>query len=590
MWVSAPLFNQLVEEDGSIFNGVRTLLVGGDVVLPKYTNKVRSLCPGIEILNGYGPTENTTFSTYFKIDRDYDTQVPIGTPIANSTAYIVNKKMQLQPIGVIGELVVGGDGVAVGYLNKPDLTEQNFVSNPFDKSEKLYKTGDYAKLNKEGNIEYIGRIDKQIKIRGFRIELQAIEQAISWIEDVDQVIVSCIENDHNKKIVAYYTGDVDLDILSILEQKLPKYMLPHHIIHLDEIPLNKNGKVDHSKLPKMFDEAASEIKQTYLSPETEDEKVLFDIWSKLLKTSEFGVNDNFFKLGGDSIMVIQLTNMIKKEGYLVTTKMVFKHQTIRSLAAHLNKAEAPMIEEKVVKGEGILGPIQQWFFDQKMRNQHFWNLPLMVHLKERHDTEVIRRALYEVISYHDSLNTTFVDSETGVTQIYGDKKATIPFEVVDLTNAVEAEKVMKRKAESCQQKINIHQGPIVSAVLFNEENEQHLFIGVHHLVVDGISLRIIGEDIMQAIEQMENKEKISLQPKTASFKQWTEMLKEYGNSEQALSEYHYWKEINDQSSHFIDLEEVVNQENTSQTNKGILDRETTQLLIKKSGLKFGAEN
>ncbi|WP_121639836.1 non-ribosomal peptide synthetase [Virgibacillus sp. Bac330] len=587
MWVSAPLFNKLVEIDETIFRDVRTLLVGGDVVSPKMTNKVRRHSPGIVIINGYGPTENTTFSTFFKVDRNYETSIPIGKPIANSTAYVVNEKMQLQPFGVIGELVVGGDGVAEGYLNKHELTEQQFIANPFDSSGRLYKTGDYARLNEEGNIEFIGRIDKQVKVRGFRIELQAIEQAIRTIIGVDQVLVNCVEDEDNKRIIAYYTGESSLDILDILDEMLPDYMLPHHIIHMKEIPLSKNGKVDYSKLPKTSELTEESVKSTHVLPKTEDEKVLFEIWKEILQTDAFGITDNFFKLGGDSIMVIQLTNMVKKAGYHVTTKMVFQNQTIRSLAGQLTKINK-VIEDEVVTGEGELGPIQQWFFNQGMKNKHFWNLPLIIHFDQKHESEIIHKALHEVVIYHESLHSTFVETEHGVVQVYGDKSVNLPFEIVDLTNVNDREEVIKQKSIACQEKINIENGPLVSGVLFNDQEKQYLFIGVHHLVVDGVSLRIIGEDLLHAVEQLENHKQIQLQPKSTSFKQWTERLKEYANSKQAISEYEYWKAINDNSKNFINLE-GVNQENTSKTMYGKLDQETTDLLLKKAGLNLGAE-
>ena len=204
MWVSSPLFNQLVESGASVFKDCKKLLVGGDILSPKHINMVRDICKGIEIYNGYGPTENTTFSTVFRIDCDYEESIPIGYPITYSTAYIVNESDQLQPYGVIGELIVGGYGVAKGYLNQSELTDKRFVDNPFCKGGKVYRTGDYVRLDKNGIIHFCGRIDNQVKVRGFRIELDAIQNCLMKCPLVKDALVK-LEN--GKIINAYFVSD-----------------------------------------------------------------------------------------------------------------------------------------------------------------------------------------------------------------------------------------------------------------------------------------------------------------------------------------------------------------------------------------------
>ncbi len=254
MWLTSPLFNQLSQENAELFTGVRQLLVGGDALSPSHINHVRYMCPGLRLINGYGPTENTTFSTTFSIERDYEGSIPIGRPISNSTAYIVNKHNQLQPIGVPGELCVGGDGVARGYANRPELTAETFVPNPFKEGEKMYRTGDLAKWLPDGTIEYRGRIDQQVKIRGYRIELGEIETELMKHPAMkDAVVISREDANGQKFLCAYIVAEQELgapEVKAFLAQELPSYMVPAYVVQMERLPLTVNGKIDRRELPE----------------------------------------------------------------------------------------------------------------------------------------------------------------------------------------------------------------------------------------------------------------------------------------------------------------------------------------------------
>lgn len=590
MWVSAPLFSQLVEADETLFNSVRVVMAGGDVVLPKYTNSVLANNPEIEIINGYGPTENTTFSTVFKVNRNFEHAIPIGKPISNSTAYVVNKNMQLQPIGVIGELMVGGDGVAKGYLNNPELTREYFVDDPFQENGTLYRTGDYARINIDGDIEFIGRIDNQVKIRGFRIELRAIEHAISGIAGVKQALARCITlGENNKKIVAYYVSLKELDIAVELENVLPEYMIPYYIIHIDTIPLNKNGKVDYKKLPEISASMMSDIKTNRKLPKTEEEKTVYSIWKKLLKTDDFGVNDNFFKLGGDSIMVIQLTNLIKQCGYDISTKMVFQYQTIRNLAMHLEKKEQSSYSDESVTGYSTLGPIQKWFFEQNHINPNSWNLPLMLHFNCLYEAANVRKAIELVTEYHDCLHSRFIKHNEEYVQVFDKQYPQVKVQIADISKYNDKDAYMKEQCEECQKKIQIEDGALLTAILFQDKDNQHLFIAVHHLAVDGISLRIIGEDILHIIKALEKKEKILLPKKTMSFMKWNELLKEYANDKKILKEYEYWHKIDGQIENEFEVTKIRNLECDSDTFCAIVKKSLAAKLLKEGKKKLSAD-
>ncbi len=254
MWLTSPLFNQLSQENSELFTGVRQLLVGGDALSPIHINHVRSKCPELRLINGYGPTENTTFSTTFLIERDYEGSIPIGRPISNSTAYIVNKYNQLQPVGVPGELYVGGDGVARGYANRSELTAETFVPNPFIAGETMYRTGDLAKWLPDGTIEYRGRMDQQVKIRGYRIELGEIEAELMKHPAMKDAVVIAREDANGQKFLcAYIVAEQELgvqEVKALLAQELPSYMVPAYVVQMEKLPLTVNGKIDRRELPE----------------------------------------------------------------------------------------------------------------------------------------------------------------------------------------------------------------------------------------------------------------------------------------------------------------------------------------------------
>ena len=348
MWVSAPLFNQLVESDSNVFTGCKTLLVGGDVLSVKHVNIVLQSCPEITILNGYGPTENTTFSTIFKIDKEYQDNIPIGKPISNSSVYVVNKNMKLQPIGVVGELLVGGDGVAEGYLHNEELTKSRFIDNPFESDKKAYRTGDYVRMLKDGNIQFIGRIDNQVKVRGFRIELDAIKNVILRHEKVNDCVVTVQENQENKLVAAYVTADETvskMEILDYLKKNIADYMIPSKIVVVQEIPLNTNGKVDMTRLSLIEDMKKEEILPVEEAV-NETERIILEEYRSVLRNNQFGVNDSFFEWGGDSLLTIKLSSRLKTLGYHVDPKLIFMYQTVRELAAELSNFEEITVKEK----------------------------------------------------------------------------------------------------------------------------------------------------------------------------------------------------------------------------------------------------
>jgi amino acid adenylation domain-containing protein len=342
MWMTSSLFNQILDTNIEVFTGLRSLLVGGEALSPAHINKIKREFPGLNVTNGYGPTENTTFSSTYSIDREYEKNIPIGRPIANSTVYIADQYNNLQPTGVAGELWVGGDGVARGYLNNPELTAEKFVKDPFQLSMvNLYRTGDLARWLADGKIEFLGRVDHQVKVRGFRIEPGEIERQLLGHEDIQTAVVLTKEDRKGEKyLCAYVISDKTLRVSELregLSQYLPNYMIPSYFFQLKELPLTSNGKIDRKALPGP-DGFRPNMEAAYVAPKNNLEKIIAGIWREVLKVDQVGIHDNFFELGGNSINIIQLNSKLKKAlGVEVPVVAMFTYPTIGVFAKHINK-------------------------------------------------------------------------------------------------------------------------------------------------------------------------------------------------------------------------------------------------------------
>jgi amino acid adenylation domain-containing protein len=315
--LTSALFTQIAEIRTDIFSGLKYLMVGGDALSAPHINKVRKNNPALKVLNCYGPSENTTFSTIYLIENDFEYNVPIGKPINNSTAYVFDKHLNYQPIGVIGELYVGGEGLSREYLHRDDLNRTSFIENPYKSGERLYKTGDLVRWLSDGNLEFHGRIDNQIKIRGFRVELGEIESVISELNGIIETVIKPIKvQEGNYKLVAFinveenYNGEAK-DVERAIKVKLPPYMVPSAYKFMHGFPKSINGKIDRKAL--IFDPGEFEHREMHKTElMTKTEKVIHNIWSETLKTGNISVMDNFFDIGGNSILTISLASKLEK--------------------------------------------------------------------------------------------------------------------------------------------------------------------------------------------------------------------------------------------------------------------------------------
>lgn len=343
LWMTAGLFQQITTVDPSVFAGERTVITGGDVVNPASARAVLAAGEGsgLRLLNGYGPTENTVFSIVFDIDQLADDQstVPIGRPIANSTAYVLDPNGRPAPVGVVGEICVGGDGVALGYIGDPGRTGSRFPPDPFSgqPGARMYRTGDLGRWRSDGVIQFFGRADNQVKVRGFRVELNEVSAALGRHPEIGAVaVIAPRQASGARQLVAYVVAKnggapSQASMRTYLQSRLPSHMLPHAYVVLDELPLTINGKVDTKALPPV-EEQHFDRSDDIVAPRSHEEHVLGDIWKDLLGHDEVGVRDNFFRIGGDSILAIRMVARAFDAGLSIALKDVFEHQTIETLA------------------------------------------------------------------------------------------------------------------------------------------------------------------------------------------------------------------------------------------------------------------
>lgn len=329
-------------ETGEFFKRINCYVVGGEILKPELLDRIRVLNPSVNIYTVYGPTETLIYSTLVDVSKTND--ISIGHPIANTQIYIVDKYMQPTPIGVVGELCIAGDGVGAGYINKPELTAERFIDNPFGEG-KLYKTGDLTYWREDGNITYVGRNDFQVKIRGLRIELGEIEKAICSIEGISQVVVVVRKNNVGRQLIcAFYTGKEKSaqEIKSVIGEKLPKYMLPHIFTHLDEMPLTSSGKINRKMLP-YIDLENIENGTKCVAPKTQMQKELCKLVESVLKIIPVGITDDFFDIGGDSLKSIELVAKAHSEGIYFNIQNIFDYPTIKELCEHIENGDKQAI-------------------------------------------------------------------------------------------------------------------------------------------------------------------------------------------------------------------------------------------------------
>ncbi len=488
LWMTAPWYKQVVEEDHTVFESLTQLMVGGDVVPVAQTRKLQRAYPSLRIINGYGPTENTTFSTTYTLeDKEYPTSIPIGKPIPNSHAYVLNEALALCPVGVVGELYVGGDGVAKGYVNAPELTSQRFIQDPFRAGNTLYKTGDLARWLSDGTIEYIGRNDTQIKLRGYRIELAEITKNIEQlVPAIQQAVVDVQEKDGDKSLVCYYITQAAItasEIKTLLKQALPHYMIPSYYKQLDTIPLNHNGKVAADLLPAISREDLAVT--AFVAANTPTEKKLLELWLALFQLDRVSTTDNFFELGGNSLLMTKLTSQIRNTlDKAVDFNILFSYPTIQSLATYLDQLGQQEME--LISSDALsFTQMRIWILD-KVQNDISYNIFFKSSsprkLNRAHTNEVINR----LIDKHRSLRSYVIDADHYNPRV---RYSTDSYTPVYKENV----SISEEESNLLHKRYDMSQWPLFDVIVVENETTTILF-NVHHIIIDGFSLQLLAEE------------------------------------------------------------------------------------------------
>ena len=548
MWLSSPLFSQLSSQDPPMFSGVEHLMVGGDVLSPKHINTVRNCCEGIEIINGYGPTENTTFSTTYSIKEDYVSSIPIGRPIHNSTAYILNSKHELQPIGAIGEICVGGLGIAKGYLHNDELNKQKFINNPFGEG-KLYLTGDNGFWTEEGVIEFTGRKDYQFKVNGFRVEMGEIEAEVLKCPGVGSTVALVEKIEGQNKIVLVYSGKENENIVKgFLKEHLPTYMFPNYVLHMD-IPLNENGKIDRGIVRNRLVELEGE--GTVVEQLSEIQRAVSDVVNSISNTKYIKLDDNLFELYFDSLkMAILITHLNDIFQSNLLFNEVYMAPTIRQVSNLLENKKTG--EEKNLQKVGFqakysASPAQRriFFASHSDKGEMSYNVPALFRFHKAVDISKIKDVWQQIIDRHEALRTRFIIDGAELFQVIDN-----PYEITVHTSQCDEDNLHAHVATLIK-RFDLENGPLFCVNVISTEIALYMLVDIHHIVVDGFSENIIMNEFTnlfkgKALSDLEFQNKDIIYSRNLLFddevmkkqeQYWTSALGEVAISDDIITDY-----------------------------------------------------
>jgi amino acid adenylation domain-containing protein/non-ribosomal peptide synthase protein (TIGR01720 family) len=526
------------------FAGLRTVLVAGEAASEELYR--RWAVGGRIVLNAYGPTETTVCATMETVTSDLR-PVTLGRPLANLRVFVADSKMELAPWGAVGEIVVGGPGVARGYLNQPGLTAASFVPDALsgDSGSRLYRTGDRGRVTEDGRIEFLGRIDRQAKIRGHRVEPGEVESALrshAAVADAITIVKNAGGGGYLVSFVLLHAAVTTTELSDHLRTKLPDYLVPRSITVLPAWPVTLSGKVDRQALAEEEEAIETQSASVDLNEAaTPLERKIAGIWGDVFRRPQIGLEENFFSIGGDSILSLQMIARAHQSGIRITPRQMFQNPTVRLLAMVAELTHEDPLEQEPEAGPIPLTPIQHWFFDQKQAEPHHWNQSLILELRDPSVRPVIERALLSVIQAHSSFRLRFQQGADGEwTQWYAsetsDSDVNVTVHPIDNLDAITA---------ALQSSLDLASGPLWRAAIFDGRapGQDLLFLTVHHLVVDGVSWRILAADLATACHQLRAKQSLTLPRASASMSQWVRALTLEAGRPIRTSSAAYWLDI-----------------------------------------------
>ncbi len=534
---TVPSAINALQRAGQIPESVRIINLAGEPLKQSLVDRLYQQPSIKQVYDLYGPSEDTTYSTW--TPREAGGRPSIGRPLHNTQSYLLDADLQPVPTGAAAELHLAGAGITRGYLGKAALTAEKYVPNPFSTTgERLYRTGDLTRYRADGVIEYVGRIDHQVKIRGLRIELGEIEARLLSHPQVKEALVIAQDG---RLLVAYVVPTAmpqehaafEQTLRAHLAETLPEYMLPTVTMALAQFPVTPNGKLDRKALPR-----AGEAKvQAFSAPQEPRQRLLAGIWQDILGQPQIGLDDNFFELGGDSIVSIQVVSRARQAGLQLAPSDLFRHQTLRSLAAAAREVSTLAIEQGPAQGPVLLTPVQQWFFAQEIRARHHWNQSLLLTPRQPVEVTALTVALQALVAQHDALRLRFVERGEGWEQAHA-HSATVD---VWQRQAASVE-ALREQCDLAQASLDLQHGPLMRALLVDmADGSQRLLLVLHHLVVDGVSWRVLLDDLQRGYAQGVAGEPLTSPHKTSAYQQWAARLDDYSRSLALLAELPYWR-------------------------------------------------
>ncbi|BCE07341.1 non-ribosomal peptide synthetase [Bacillus paralicheniformis] len=543
---------------------LKELIVGGDALTPDVIGGLFHKFPNLScnITNVYGPTECCVDAASHQIESGKVPQtpsIPIGRPLLNTSIYIVDKDLHPLPVGIAGELCIAGEGVARGYVNRPELTAEKFVDHPFEPGKKMYKTGDLAMWLPDGQIEFLGRADHQVKIRGYRIELGEVEQQLLSHEKIKEAaVISGKDQNGNSYLCAYFASDQELpaaDVRQFLEREMPDYMIPSYFVKLDRLPRTPSGKVDRSALPEADGNLIEGTR--YDPPRNEIERKLVQVWREILGAEDIGISHHFFAAGGDSIKALQIVSRLAKMNLKLEMKALFANPKIKDLSRLITEETRHRKHNKPVTGETELLPIQKRYFANNKEELDHFNQSFMLFRKDGYDENFVRTAFNKILEQHDALRMIYEEKDGDIIQYNrGYRENLFDLDVYDVRGLDnQAEKVFEL-ATGIQKKSSIRKGKLVHLGIFRADEGDHLLIAIHHLVVDGVSWRILFEDFETLYLQALKGKPLDIGYKTDSYQEFARQLKKYAQSRRLLKEREYWQKALEADAPFIPAEKL----------------------------------
>ncbi|WP_122734840.1 non-ribosomal peptide synthetase, partial [Pseudomonas viridiflava] len=557
LFITTALFNQYVQQIPQALQGLRLLLSGGERADPASYRTLLSQAQGLRLFNGYGPTETTTFAAVCEVSAicEGDESVPIGRPIGNTSIYVLDAHQRLAPKGVTGELYIGGDGVALGYLNRPELSVEKFLVDPFsdEPGAMMYRTGDLGRWMEDGQLECLGRNDDQVKIRGFRIELGEIVSCLHQLPGIGETVVLAREDEPgNVRLVAYYTSHEEDTLLAPeqmrahLQASLPDYMVPTAFIELKTLPLTANGKLDRRALPKP--ERSALFGVSYEAPEGEFEVALAEIWAEVLQVERVGRHDHFFDLGGHSLLAMRMVSQVRQQlGVELPLGELFALGELAAVAAALSgvaRSELPSILPVKRDQPMPLSFAQQrlWFLAQMDGGNEAYNIPMALSLEGALDVTALTRALARIVERHETLRSRFVASGDSAQVLFVPTPADARLLVEDIRHApLSLDACLRAEAVA---PFDLAHGPLIRARLLQVADERHvLLLTVHHIVADGWSMGVLTQELLALYPAFCQEQPDPLPPLAIQYADYAVWQRRWLTGERLQHQAAYWRQV-----------------------------------------------